>query len=67
MAKKKNSIKEMSIEESFKVIDKIIEDMDNDECSIENSIELYEDGVKLLNDISKKINKIEKDLKVISK
>ena len=67
MAKKKETGKEMNIEESFKAIDKIINDMDNDKCSIEKSIELYENGVKLLNDVSKKIDKIEKDLKVISK
>lgn len=67
MVKKKVSNKEMSIEESFKAIDKIIGDMDSEKCSIEKSIELYEDGIKLLNDVSKKIDKIEKDLKVISK
>ena len=67
MAKKKVANKEMSIEESFKAIDKIINDMDSDKCSIEKSIELYEDGIKLLNDVGKKIDKIEKDLKVISR
>ncbi len=57
----------MSIEESFKAIDKIITDMDNEKCTIEKSIELYEKGIKILNDVNKKVDKIEKDLKVLGK
>lgn len=59
--KKENS----TIEDSFKEIDKIIKDMDDEKCSIEKSIELYEKGSKILNDISKKVDKIEKDIEVI--
>ena len=39
--------------------------MDNEKCSIEKSIELYEKGSKLLNYISKKVDKIEKDIEII--
>ncbi len=65
MAKKVDN--NMSIEESFKAIDKIITEMDNEKCTIEKSIELYEKGIKILNDVNKKVDKIEKDLKVLSK
>lgn len=64
---KKESSKELNIEESFKTLDKIIEQMDDDKCSIEKGIELYEKGVKLINDLSKRIEKIDKDLKVLNK
>lgn len=64
---KKESKKEINIEESFKTLDKIVEQMDDDKCSIEKSIELYEKGIKLVNDLSKRIEKIDKDLKVLSK
>ena len=64
---KKESNKELNIEESFKTLDKIIEQMDDDKCSIEKGIELYEKGVKLINDLSKRIEKIDKDLKVLNK
>ena len=64
---KKSVKKELNIEDSFKEIDKIIEQMDNDKCSIEKSLELYESGVKLVNDLSKKIEKIDKELKVLNK
>lgn len=58
-------MKTQTIEDSFKAVDKIIEEMDNEKCSIEKSIELYEKGSKLLNDISKKVDKIEKDIEII--
>lgn len=64
---KKSVKKELNIEDSFKEIDKIIEQMDNDKCSIEKSLELYENGVKLVNDLSKKIEKIDKELRVLNK
>lgn len=64
---KKEVKKELSIDDSFKTLDKIIEQMDDDKCSIEKGMELYEKGVKLVNDLSKRIEKIDKDLKVINK
>lgn len=64
---KKEVKKELGIDDSFKTLDKIIEQMDDDKCSIENGMELYEKGVKLVNDLSKRIEKIDKDLKVINK
>ena len=65
--KKDLTHKDMSIEDSFNILDKIITEMDNEKCSIEKSIELYEKGINLVNDISKKIEKIDKDLKVLNK
>lgn len=64
---KKEEKKDLNIEDSFKTLDKIIEQMDDDKCSIEKGIELYEKGVKLVNELSKKIEKIDKDLKVLNK
>ena len=64
---KKEDKKDLNIEESFKTLDKIIEQMDDEKCSIEKGIELYEKGVKLVNELSKKIEKIDKDLKVLNK
>lgn len=64
---KKEEKKDINIEDSFKTLDKIIEQMDDEKCSIEKGIELYEKGVKLVNELSKKIEKIDKDLKVLNK
>lgn len=62
---KKETNKSQGIEDSFKSLDKIIEEMDSDKCTIEKSIELYEKGSKILSEVSKKVDKIEKDIEVI--
>ena len=59
--------KDVNIEDSFKALDKIIKQMDDEKCSIEKGIELYENGVKIINEVSKKIEKIDKDLQVLNK
>lgn len=56
----------LTIEESFTNLDKIISQMDDEKCSIEKSIELYEKGAKIINELNKKVIKIEKDIKVLS-
>ena len=67
MKKETGKTKKLSIEDSFKSLDKIIAQMDDEKCTIEKSIELYEQGVKLVNEVSQKVEKIEKDLKIIDK
>ena len=58
---------DISIEESFEHLDKIIEEMDDENCAIEKSLELYEKGINIINSVNKKVAKIEKDLKIIRK
>lgn len=65
--KKEINKKDISIEDSFKSLDKIIDQMDDEKCSIEKSLELYEKGIELISDISNKIEKIDKELKVLNK
>lgn len=59
--------KDNTIENSFKELDKIIEQMSKEDCSIEKSLELYTKGTKIINEVDKKIEKIESDIKVITK
>lgn len=65
--KKEINKKEFNIEDSFKSLDKIIVQMDDEKCSVEKSLELYEKGIKLISDISSRIEKIDKELKVLNK
>ena len=61
----KNST-EIDIDQSFKNIDKIINELSNDKTSIEKSIKLYEDGINLIKNLKKSINKVEKKIEVLS-
>lgn len=65
--KKEVNKKEANIEDSFKSLDKIINQMDDEKCTIEKSLELYEKGIKLISEISNRIEKIDKELKVLNK
>ena len=42
--------KEQSFEEKLALADKILNDLNKDDVSLENSIELHEQGKKLLNE-----------------
>lgn len=57
---------EMDLDQSFKKLDKIINDISSDSISIDKSIKLYEDGVNLLKNIKKSIDKVEKKIEVLS-
>lgn len=54
-----------SIEKNFEELGKIIEMMDNDEVSLEDSFKLYEKGMKLVKQCNDKIDKVEKKVNII--
>ena len=54
-----------SIEKNFEELGKIIEMMDNDEVSLEDSFKLYEKGMKLVKQCNDKIDKVEKKIIII--
>ncbi len=57
--------KEQKLEDSIKEIEQIVEKIENGDISLEESINLYKEGVKILEGCSKKLDKIEKELIVI--
>ena len=57
--------KKMSIEESFDYLDEVIEKMEDDEISLEDSFSLYEKGMKVLKEASEAIDEVEKKVKLI--
>jgi len=60
--KKDNSL---SIEEEFDRIKEIIEKMNDEDCPIEDAINLYTEGMKLCKDCNTRIEKIEGQIKVL--
>lgn len=63
MSKTEN--KPQSIEDNFKALDKIIEKMNKDTCTIEENIKLYEEGAKIILDTKKSIEKVEKKISIL--
>lgn len=54
-----------TIEENFNELNKIIEKMENEEVALEETFELYTEGLKLIKDCNNKIDKVEKKIKII--
>ena len=58
--------KTKSLEESFVRLDEILEKMEAEEVSLEDSFQLYQEGMKLVKQCNQSIDKVEKELIVIS-
>jgi len=65
LAKKDN--RQKSFEESFSRLEKILEKLESDDCSLEETIELYEEGLTLTKFCYDKLNNAELRIKEINK
>lgn len=66
MAQKKNKI-ENSFEDSFSRLEKILEQLESDDCTLEDTIKLYEEGLGLTKVCYDKLNNAELRIKEINK
>ena len=57
--------KELNIEDIYDKLDGLIEQMDNDDISLEDSFKLYNEGLSLVKECNEKIEKVEKDIEVL--
>lgn len=57
--------KELSIEDIYDKLDSLIEQMDSEEISLEDSFKLYNEGLMLVKECNDKIEKVEKDIEVL--
>jgi exodeoxyribonuclease VII small subunit len=63
---KKGKVMTMKLEESFDKLNKIMEELEKPEISLEDSFTLYQEGMKLLKACNDSIDKVEKDLIILS-
>ena len=66
MSGKADSGPEMSIEETLKELENIIEKMEDRNSTLEETFSYYEAGMKMVKACSEKIEKVEKKIKVLS-
>jgi len=57
--------KEMTIEEQFTALEGIILKMEAEDVSLEESFELYNEGIKLVKNCNDKIDMVEKKIKIV--
>jgi len=66
MSGRADSGPEMSIEETLKELENIIEKMEDRNSTLEETFSYYEAGMKMVKACSEKIEKVEKKIKVLS-
>lgn len=54
------------LEEKFLRLEDIVKTMESGELSLDESFELYKEGVKLVQDCNNSLDKVEKQIKVLS-
>ena len=58
--------KEFKLEEAFEQLESIIGELEKPDVSLDNSFQLYQEGMKLLKACTESIDKVEKDLIILS-
>ena len=59
MAKKKE---ELTLEEAFNKLETVISKMENEDVPLEESFQLYSEGMGLLKDVNDRIDRVEKQV-----
>lgn len=54
--------KELSMEEAFEALDKLVEQLEGGEASLEEAFTMYQKGMELLKECSNKIDTVEKKM-----
>ena len=54
-----------TLEQSFEMLNQIVEQLEQEEVSLEDSFRLYQEGMKLLKECNDSIDKVEKKLIVL--
>lgn len=62
----KAKIEELSLEEGFKKIEELMQEMTDGEVSLEDSFEKYKLGMEILKHCSDKIDKVEKQIEILN-
>lgn len=62
----KKEEKELTLEESFAQLDKMIEALESRDISLEDSFKTYQSGMELLKNCNEKIDTVEKKMQVIN-
>lgn len=57
--------KKNNIESNFEELEKIIERMQDEEVSLDDSFELYKKGIEVVKDSNEQIDKMEKQIEIL--
>lgn len=62
MAQEQKKQESMTLEESFRKLDQVVERLESREITLEESFRVYQSGMNLLKECSEKIDRVEKKM-----
>lgn len=63
---KKDDLSKMNLEETFESIENIMEKLQSDELPLEDSFNLYKEGMELINHCNEVIDDVEKQIIILN-
>ena len=57
---------DLSVEQSFTKLDGMLEQLESEQITLEESFRIYEDGMKMLKSLSEKIETYEKQMQILT-
>lgn len=57
---------ELTLEQSFEELDRILEELESREITLEQSFRIYEKGMELLKQCNQKIDRVEKKMQIVN-
>lgn len=66
MSQEKIDITELSLEQGFEEIEKLMDEMSDTNITLEESFEKYKLGMELLKHCNDKIDRVEKEIKILT-
>lgn len=67
MNDKKKKAKEISFEDSLKILEEIVEELEKGELSLDEALKLYEEGMEFSNKCMEKLNESKQKVEKITK
>ena len=58
-------MKDMTIEQKFELLEKLVSKLENEKLSLEESIKVYEEAMKLSKELSLELNEVTKKVMII--
>lgn len=58
--------KKMSVEESFAALDEMVKKLESSDVTMEESFQIYQDGMKLLKEVNGTIDRVEKQIQLLN-
>ncbi|MBQ6376995.1 MAG: exodeoxyribonuclease VII small subunit [Lachnospiraceae bacterium] len=66
MAEENNTAENLTVEQSFEKLEAMAARLESEDVTLEESFQLYEEGMKILKDLHERLDSYEKKMKILT-